>query len=137
MATYQDMVNSGDIILLRSDSLRVALARFEGQVEIQAEISRWAWDHWIRFEEPLLIEAHALAGLYTTYTLLQNPAFESLQMPDTEFAVDLARLSRPDFANIVTARVWIQQDLVRGGEQLRVQAEGILGLIEHSMTLSD
>ena len=126
MATYQDMVNSGDIRLLRNDILRVSLARFEGQARLQAETSRWAWDHWVRFEEPLLIEARALAGSTATY--------RSMDMPATEFDIDLARLSRPDFANIVTSRAWIQQDLVQGGEQLLRQTEAILGLIAQSRT---
>lgn len=41
LATYQDMVNSGDIRLLTNDSLRVALARFDSRVAFQKEISRW------------------------------------------------------------------------------------------------
>ncbi len=124
LATYHDMVNSGDIRLLRSDSLRVALARFESQVAVQGNVSQWAWDHWIGFEEPLMIEARALTGLY--------PEYEGIAVPPVEYRVDLRRLAASDFADVVTSRVWIQQDLVQGGQRLLDEAATILRLIAES-----
>ncbi len=124
MATYQDMVNSGDIRLLSSDSLRVALARFESRAAIQNEVSGWAWDHWIAYEEPLMIEARALTGLY--------PEYGGIELPDVEYGVDLGRLSQPDFSEVLSSRVWIQQDLVTGGGLLTEGAELILRLVAES-----
>ena len=124
MATYQDMVNSGDIRLLSSDSLRVALARFDSRLAVQKEVSRWSWDHWITHEEPLMIEARALTGLYEEY--------EGVEVPEVEYEVDLRRLSEPDVSEVLSSRVWIQQDLVASGGILKAEAELILRLISES-----
>lgn len=71
-----------------------------------------------------MIEARAFTGLYDEYV--------GVQLPGVEYAPDLSRLAGPDLSEVLSTRVWIQQDLVAGGAALREEAVLILRLIAES-----
>ena len=49
-ATYQDMLNSGDLELLKSIDLRLALARSDENLRTLDGFDELQWEHWFSFE---------------------------------------------------------------------------------------
>jgi hypothetical protein len=97
-AVYDDLVSSGGTQLIRSDSLRMAIAQYASQLELVRHADEQAWTTWEERIQPLLegriprVERlrKGVAGLYGTIPLgpsphpsqwgkvLADPAFEDV-----------------------------------------------------------
>ncbi len=104
LGTYLDMVNSGDLRLIRSDELRVAMAEFVGMTEDIELLVQGAWRQWYEFEEPFLVEHLEVDQVYSDY--------RGITIPLRRTAPDLDAAWRREFYNIIAARVVTQQDIV-------------------------
>ena len=128
MATYDDLVNSGRLGLIRSDSLRAGLARFEREVERTTYQEQWLFEFSQNQAFPFL----------TTETVLRDIfASRGGAMSESRFDTDFQRLmSSPSFENLVVLRQGIGNVSIVQLESLRETVLLIVRLSEASLDRS-
>lgn len=120
------LIASGRLGILRSDSLRIALAAWPDLVNDLAENEREEWDHIYEDLQPYLIEK----GVRTD-VLLAGRALR--RVADEDFVIDVSPvLSDPVFAEMVASRIAHLHDLLDEVQTVRSSIEDIVRLIEAS-----
>jgi hypothetical protein len=131
--TYEDMVSSGGLQLVRNIELRLALAAVDNNFESMLRFSELQWQHWMDFELPFLRDHAELAAIYPDYTGAggrEGLDVPPLVFPDAAFDSDVGALRSREFINIIAARSIVYQDAI-------VAAKGAVRLIESILDLID
>jgi hypothetical protein len=104
MATYNDLVNSGAIGLIRSAPLRLAMnLMVEDLHDVEVNVSELS-GRWATLEEPYLVEHFVISQLYQGY--------RGARYPVVSFSPDRAAVESREFANILAGRVILMQDII-------------------------
>jgi hypothetical protein len=133
LGTYQDMVNSGDLRLLESQDLRIALSEFEERVEHVDRLDQTLWEHWLRFDLPFLKDHYVLSELYEGYASsaeLRGVDVPPLTYGEPRFDPDHDALRSRAFYNIIVARTVAHQDAIVSMRTGLRQIDQILDLVE-------
>jgi hypothetical protein len=133
LATYQDMVNSGDLRLLRSDELRLVLSEFDEQVEHVDRLDQTLWEHWLRFDLPFLQEHYVLSELYEGYRSgadIRGVEVEPILYGTPDFSPDHEAIRSRTFHNIVVARTVAHQDAIVAMKVALQQIDRVLFLVD-------
>jgi len=135
--TYEDMVSSGGLQLMRNIELRLALAAADNDFEAMERFSELQWQHWMDFELPFLRDHADIAAIYPDYTgagAREGLDVQPLVFPDTGLAADVAGLRSREFLNIVAARSIVYQDAIVAATGAVRRIDAILGLIDHELS---
>jgi len=135
-ATYQDMVSSGDLNLLRSTELRVDLAQAEEDLQRLDTFGDLQWQHWLQLELEFLSQHHDLGLVYPGYVgdaQRLDLEIEPLHYPDAGFGPDINEFRSLDFRNIVVARSIVYQDAIVYGTLALRRFEGIFELLDDEL----
>ena len=125
ISTYQDIVNSGRLRLIRSDDLRTEMALLaEDLGDADAMVDQLVLRR-ISIEEPYLIERANIAELYRDY--------ERADIPPVPFEADSDAFQNRDFANIMAGRIVFIQDIIVNGDDVLWDLEVVLSLIEDEL----
>jgi len=125
LGTYHDMVNSGSLPLLRSDSLRLALAQFETDLAgLQLVVSE-GWEQYNAIQAPFMIEQLNVRQFH-------SGEYRGLEFPAGGRSPDLSAYWSPEFANILAVTVISRQDIIANGEEVLESVDRILRLIERA-----
>lgn len=137
LATYRDLVGSGELSLLRSDSLRVALAEFESYVESIRPYNAAALEQWNLQVTPYYIENFDVTELYGSSAPLHigdlvAPAYDLGAPVDRVRSSEDAYWSR-EFLNLLAIRAVSLGDAIALVEPAIDRAGTILRLIDKSL----
>lgn len=125
LGTYRDMVNSGKLEILRSDSLRLELAQFEVQFEGVQLVVEESFNQWNDLQVPYMVEhldvRHFLGGSY-----------RGVGFPPPGRAPRTDAYWSDEFLNILTISVISKVDLIKSGTALLERANTILRLINEA-----
>jgi hypothetical protein len=135
--TYQDMVSSGGLQLVRNIELRLALAAVDNDFESMVRFSDLQWQHWMDLELPFLRDHAELTTIYPDYTGAGSREGLSVQpvvFPDTGFEADATALRSRVFLNIVAARSIVYQDAIVAATGAVRRIESILELIDRELS---
>ena len=122
LATYEDMVNSGDLRLIRSDSLRIEMAAFVRFIETVESLNDAALLEWKDLQAPFMVDHLAVTGAYGSYG--------ERTFPDGRHSPDEEALWGRALENIIAIKVINLEDLIRNLDQALRQIETILHLID-------
>lgn len=126
MATYNDMVNSGDLRLLRSADLRLALARFEGFWRNYESVIREGFEQWNQLQVPFLVANTSVINIFSA-------EYMDIEFPYDGRPIDRAAIWSSEFENILAISVISRQDMVYMGEGLLEDVNRVIALIDASM----
>ena len=102
--TYDELVASGDLKLIRDPELRRALAHWAVQVEQQEMVKGWFFDQWETLHTPFVFEE-------TVFTDI-DPDYMGFEYPPAPHQMDFAALLQSKkFWNLVALRVVTAMDL--------------------------
>ncbi len=123
VATYDDLVHSGNLTLLRDDTLRTALAQF-GREQTSLQLTwQYAADYWSR----------DLVTLYQDETAIREILAASNMKPlgRSRFSTDIgALIQNRRFENHIVTRLILGLDLIRNAEQVAATVDAILLRLE-------
>ncbi|MBT8396480.1 MAG: hypothetical protein HKO65_05335 [Gemmatimonadetes bacterium] len=129
LGTYFDMVNSGKMELLQSDSLRSALAQFETSLRWLDDNYREGFDQWNQIQAPFLVRnANARSFIGEEYAGIVS----DLELPPSRFDADSDVFWTRELANIYVITALSREGVVDTGETAIRQIDEILRLIESS-----
>ena len=126
LATYADMVNSGDLRLLRNAQLKLELAEFENQWRDYRMIIAEGFDQWNLLHVPFLVANTKVANLYSS-------GYFNVEFPSDGTPIERDAIWSREFENILAVSIITREDMLVVGEQLLVQAREILALIDRSL----
>lgn len=135
--TYEDMVSSGGLQLVRNIELRLALAAVDNDFESMVRFSDLQWQHWMDFELPFLRDHAELAAIYPDYTgagSREGLNVQPLKFPDAGLDADASALRSREFLNIVAARSIVYQDAIVAATGAVRRIETILDLIDGELS---
>ena len=137
LATYNDMVNSGALSLLESDTLRVAMARFEASLQWVQSMSEGILNHFDNDVVPYLTAHFNLSKVYgrdakVDLGVVVLPGI-NIGPPVSRLESDGSAFWSREFANLLSMKTSNQQDAVRFGRRSLVIVEEVLRLIEGSI----
>lgn len=123
LGTYYDLLNSGKLELLRSDSLRYALTQFESEldrleIETDQTMLQW-WD----LVAPFFSDR-------VSFSEFMDLEYRGADFPQSRFPLDPTAYWSQEFENVLTFTVVARQQLARSGEARLVDLDTILRLIE-------
>jgi hypothetical protein len=127
MATYADMVNSGDLRLLRDATLKLRLAEFENRGGDYRAIIAEGFDQWNQLQVPFLVAEARVASVYST-------GYMGVEFPGASMPIERRAFWSAEFENILAVSVISRQDMIYVGEQVPGMATEIIGLIDASLT---
>lgn len=125
MGTYQDLVNSGRVNLLRSDSLRIALAEFEVSLERLDQTVDEGYNQWNEIQVPFLLERGAFRALL-------GGEYKGIELPRMEASAALDRLRAEGFTDLLSVSVVAKQDVILHAAGMLDQIDRILRLISEA-----
>jgi len=122
-ATYDELVSSGDLTLIRDHELREALARWAVLLEEHERIKVWFFDQWQTLHTPFLFEETVFTDIDSEYM--------GFQYPPSPHPMDYGSLLRSrKFWNLVALRVVTAMDLKNWEEaELAPETDRILALL--------
>ncbi len=122
--TYDDLINSGGIKVVRDDSLRMALATFAGQLATNERVEKTAQDQWNQINHPFFNSRLDFVEILR----LGKPS--AADLPPSRFQLDLQQfLVDRTFSNIVAGRWAVADDVQRVHISLAGHTNEILRLI--------
>jgi len=121
-ATYYDLVNSGDLALIRSDSLRLAMARFEKSFETLDRVTMEGWEQYNLVQVPYIVENLNFLDFY-------GEEYFGLVLPGSSRQVAIDAYWAPEFSNILAMTIYSRHDMVTTGEESLGVVEEILRLM--------
>jgi hypothetical protein len=136
LETYQDMVNSGDLRLLRSDELRVALVGFSELVLTIGTIDGLQLTQYDNFEMPFFRDHLALGRVFQDYRGVAEHfgvTVSGLQLPERGFGHDMEALGSREFHNILAGRAIIHQDAIVNMAGAMMSIDAIARMIEDEL----
>ena len=126
LGTYRDMVNSGKLELLRSDSLRIALASFETDLEIAQAVVQEGFQQYNDIQVPFLIENLDVRAH-------NGGEHRGIRFPDPRREPRIDAYWSIEFENILATAIVSKGDIIAEGENLIRAAEMVLRLIDDSV----
>ncbi len=137
LATYEDIVNSGELSLLRSDSLRTALAEFSRYIENIAPYLDWPLEHWSTQATPFFTRHFDVTDLYGVEA---HVLIGGNELPGIDLGPEIVRLRSSEeafwsreFANLVAVRtIGLEDTRIFVGRALERLAR-ILRLIDSAL----
>lgn len=139
LATYEDMVNSGDLRLIRSSDLREGMAEFVSYMEGIAPYNEGALDQWTHQVTPFMIRNLNVTEIYGPSSDISEAGFDSL--PGYEWGPPIERIESleqaywsREFANLVAVRTIGLGDTARFVSGGLDQVATILALIERELS---
>lgn len=119
LGTLDDLISSGNLTIIRDDSLRVGLAQYKRDVTSLESAERYAEEYWGSEMVPLFRERLALREI-------MKPRLGS-----SRFTTDTDRLLRdPRFENQVVTRWILAGDLIEAAAQVDRSTELVLRRLE-------
>lgn len=134
--TYEDMVSSGGLALIRTIDLRLALAAADNDFESMLRFSDLQWQHWMDIELPFLRDHAELAMIYPDYTgagAREGLDVDPLIFPESRLPANLEALRSREFLNIIAARAIVYQDAIVAAKGAVRRIDGILDLIDEEL----
>ncbi len=126
LATYSDMVNSGDLRLIQSDTLRMEMARFAAYVDVADKVSEEGLYQWNQLQVPFLVQNLSVPRAYEGY-------YDGFSFPQSRHEPDEAAFWGREFENILSVKIISLSDVLLVGEQGLDLIERILRLIEKEL----
>lgn len=137
LATYTDMVNSGALDVLRSDSLRATMARFEASLEWVRSTAAYADDHWTTEIGPFLTRHVDLTKAFGSEA---RADIGTTVLPPVDLGPQVARVESDaqalwsrEFINLLAMKTSNQDDLVRWGRNSLAYVEETLRLVDREL----
>lgn len=122
MGTYHDLVNSGQISLIQSDSLRMVLAEFEVSAKRMDQTVDEGYNQWNQLIAPFLLGKGGIRELV-------GAQYRGLELPDAEMAANLGFLTAGGFSDLLTINLMAKQDVILGADGMLERIDRILRLI--------
>jgi len=123
LATYSDMVNSGDLRLIQSDTLRLEIAKFETYVDMLDKVSEEGLYQWNQLQVPFLVQNLSVSRAYEGY-------LDEVSFPQSRHEPDEAAFWGREFENILSVKILSLSDILLVGGAGLDHIERILRLIE-------
>lgn len=134
--TYEDMVSSGGLQLVRDIELRLALAAVDNNFESLLRFSDLQWQHWMELELPFLRDHAELTAIYPDYRGAgdrEGLDVAPVRFPASGWPTDLQALRSREFLNIVAARSIVYQDAIVAAKGTVRRIDSILDLIDREL----
>lgn len=128
MATYADMVNSGDLRLLRDATLRLKLAEFENGWRDYWSVIEEGFSQWNQLQVPFLVSRARIASVYSS-------GYGGVEFPVSHQPIDRKTFWSREFENILAVSVISREDMISVGEQMVKKTIEILQLIDRSLEM--
>ena len=128
--TYQDMVNSGDLRLLRNSELRLALAEFVSEWEKYESSIAEGFNQWNQIQVPYMIANMDVVSLYLNS--YQGSSFQGQVYP-----IDRDRIWNQEFQNVLGVAVINNIDQIDVGETIIERLDQLLNLLQKEVGESD
>jgi hypothetical protein len=125
LATYSDMVNSGDLRLLRNPDLRLSLAEFESRWGNYQGVLHEGFDQWNQLQVPYLVENSSIPSVFSS-------GYLGIDFPGSDVPIDRAPIWTQEFQNVLAVSIVSRQDMLVYGQQLLDMAEQVLMHIDES-----
>lgn len=122
LGTYRDMVNSGKLELLRSDSLRLELAQFEIEFEGVQLVVEESWNQWNDLQVPYMVKNLDVGHFH-------GGEYRGVSLPPPAHRPRLEAYWSQEFVNILTVSVISKIDMIESGKALLARTNSILRLI--------
>lgn len=137
LATYHDLVGSGALSVLRSDSLRIALAGFDSYVIGKLPLNDLALDQWSSQVTPFFIQHLHVSEMYGERGTFEfegqlNPGYD-LGPPISRFQADSESVWSREFANLLAIRALSIGDAINFAGPAIESISNILGLIDDGL----
>ncbi len=120
------MVNSGDLRLIQSDTLRIEMARFAAYVDVSEKVSEEGLFQWNQLQVPFLVQNLSVPRAYEEY-------YDGFSFPQGRHEPDEAAFWGREFENILSVKVISLSDVLFVGEAGLDLIERILRLIEQEL----
>ncbi len=134
LATYEDMVNSGDLRLIRNDSLRAAMADFASWMEVVSAFNDATLEMWSDLVTPFFIRHFDFTDLYGPDSAVD---WGTGTLPGYEWGPQLTRIESAEeaywsreFVNILAVYMASSVDTSRLAGQAVTRLERILSTLE-------
>lgn len=125
LSTYQDLLSSGDLDLIRSPELRIAMSAVVEALEQAEEHVAELAGRWATLEEPYLVAHFVIADAYQGY--------RGVEYPDLPFETEPAAIRSREFSNILAGRVILIQDVIRNSEEVLRRLSRVEELIDQAI----
>jgi hypothetical protein len=137
LTTYSDLVNSGDLGLLRSDSLRAALAEFIGYMDEIGPFLDMGQAQWEDQVTPYYVRHFNVAILYGPRSAFAvadttNPGYNMGSEVPRIRSEEAAFWSR-EFLNLLAVRMIILEDTIYFVERAVVRVKRIMRLVDDAL----
>jgi len=126
LATYNDMVNSGDLRLLRNSELRLRLAEFDSKWDDYEAIIVEGFEQWNQLHVPFLVHNTSVPSVYSS-------GYEGIEFPGDVQPIDRTKIWSQEFENIIAISVISRQDMIYVGQHMQQRVDQVLNLIEESL----
>lgn len=126
LATYSDMVNSGDLRLIQSDTLRIEMARFAAYLDVSDQVSEEALYQWNQLQVPFLVQNLSVPRAYEGY-------YDGFSFPQGRHEPDETAFWGREFENILSVKVISLSDVLLVDEAGLDLIERILRLLEKEL----
>lgn len=131
--TYQDMVSSGNLRLIRNAKIRLALAKYDGDWrQLLSRSVEEGYDQWNQLQVPFVVSNFNLTSTY-----LRN--YRGTSMPDgyTYKPIDREKVWSQEFENILVIAVVSNVDQIHEFERRIADADSILAMIADELAQWD
>ena len=139
LGTYNDLVNSGDIGLLRSEELRLLLAKFEPSWEQQRVTTEMMSEQWSNLVMPFYMENLNVTAMYGLGSAIQFEDNEK-ELPGVDLGPPVTRIEPEEsafwsreFMNLLAIRALSLGDTIWFLEPALKRVKEILELIDDSL----
>jgi hypothetical protein len=123
--TYYDMVNSGDLRLLRDEELRLKLAHFESRWSEYYRFVAESLDQWNLIQVPHMIQNLDIASIW-------SGRYDAEAFPARNRAIPRDDLDSMEFANVLAVKLVSDADIARLDNQLLLEIDEILALLRRA-----
>jgi hypothetical protein len=125
LATYQDMVNSGDLRLIQNGELRVAMAGFLSFLETIENLNDASLLEWKDLQAPFMIDRLVVTSTYEGYG--------ERDFPESRHEADPSAFWDGELENILAIKLINLEDQIRNLVDAERRVEQVLSLIQSEL----
>jgi hypothetical protein len=130
-AAFNDLISSGGIQLIQSDTLRRALAAYEQAMALNRTVQDEAIAAWETQMRPYLVEHASMPGFAIHMTRLP----EDIRPAELSFRSDLdAFYGNRRYANLLMTQIFVEWRVRRRDQELLRQLDAVLDLLDHALS---
>ena len=122
--TYDDIINSGRLLYVENQQLRIELSRFRKSLELVRQMERLQAETFYERQMPFLAENQDTN--YSTWSEVYRP-------PVSPFSVDTAPFATLKYWNLVVEWIYVHVDVITNYRRAVADCDRILEIIENEL----